>query len=163
MRFLRLTTRQRAVAFTACGLALFACVIPSYLDRLFRTELMTLTTRDRSHRAVLIRSDVFVDRNYIVKVDGQRVYVSPDFAPRHDLPYRETLLWDRTGRVVLLEIAGHRLFGYDVSRGRALTTSELLAAELPPEPLLWEYQFSSEWPGIGRADGPRSDARELQK
>jgi hypothetical protein len=113
------------------------------------TKLMELTNPGGSHRAELLRMDG-IDRNYVVKVDGRVVYGSPDFSPRTDLAFRETLLWDRTGRVVILQVAGHRIFGYDAEAYRRLGDGELLAIELPPEPPLWEYHFEAEWPGMGR-------------
>lgn len=114
-----------------------------------RIKLQTLRSPNGLHTADLVRSD-HLDRNYVVRVDGSRVYVSPDFAPRHDLPYRETLVWDKTGRVVVLEIARHRIFGYNAEKRVRLSDEELLAVEFPPDPPLWEYYFESEWPGIGR-------------
>ena len=112
-------------------------------------ELQTLYSPDRDHWARLLRVDGF-DRIYFVKVDGVRVYTSPDFAPSNDVPFRETLFWDATGKVVVLEVARHRIFGYDVSRSRELTDEELLAVAAPPDPPLWEYGFEWKWPGIGR-------------
>src|SRR4051794_28652664 len=41
------------------------------------TKLMTLVSPDESHSAELFRYD-HLDRNYIVEVDGRRVYISPD-------------------------------------------------------------------------------------
>jgi hypothetical protein len=124
--------------------------------RFFRsqfTHLQTLDSPNRAHRADLWRHD-HLDRNYSVYLDGRRVYGSPDFAPRSDIPFRETLLWDEGGRLLILEVAGRRIFGYDASAGRQLTAAELLAAKQPPRPPLWEYYFESEWPGIGRVRRP---------
>lgn len=118
-----------------------------------RTQLQVLRSLDGEHEVELVRSD-HLDRNYLVYVDGRRVYVSPDFAPGHDFPFRESLLWDATGRVILLEVAGHRIFGYDVAAQRRLIDSELLAAKAAAEPPLWKYHFESEWPGIGRVRQP---------
>lgn len=113
------------------------------------TTLQTLRSPDETHVAKLSRLD-WIDRNYIVTVDGWKVFRSPDFAPSDRVPFRETLFWDATGKVVVFEVARHRIFGYDVSRRQALTDEELLAVEAPPDPPLWEYSFESEWPGIGR-------------
>ena len=96
-----------------------------------------------------------MDRNYSVYLDGRKVFGSPDFSPRNDIPFRETLRWDSTGRFVMLEIAGHRIFGYDAAAERPLTDPELLAAKAPSEPPLWEYYFESDWPGIGRVRRPK--------
>jgi hypothetical protein len=119
------------------------------------TKLQTVQSPDEVHIAELTRVDG-IDRNYSVRVDGSRVYGSPDFSPRRDLPYREALIWNKSGSVVVLEIAGHRIFGYDAANRRQLSDNELLAVELPPDPPLWEYHFEAEWPGIGRADRPET-------
>ena len=83
-------------------------------------------------------------------LDGRRVYSSPDFGPRYDVPDRATLLWDRSGRILLFEVARHRLFGFDSTTGRPLADAELLAAKPPEEPALGKYRFEGEWPGVGR-------------
>jgi hypothetical protein len=101
------------------------------------------------HQVRLSRLDG-IDRNYKVTVDGRKVYSSPDFAPRSDLGFREALVWDATGQVVVLEIAGRRLFGYDVEKQKPLADDELLSLKLAPEPDLGEYMFEGEWPGLGR-------------
>jgi hypothetical protein len=143
---------RRVLAVIALIVAFTAGV---FVARIFQehplwTRMQTLESRDGDHRAELWRIDGGVDRNYRVDVDGRRVFGSDDFAPRRDIPYRETLYWDRSGRFVILEIAGHRVFGYEAATGRRLSDSELLAAESPPELPLWEYSSETEWPGIGR-------------
>jgi hypothetical protein len=90
----------------------------------------------------------------LVYVDGARAFGSEDFVPRSDIPFRETPSWDSTDRIVILEIAGHRVFGYDAVAKRRLTDSELLVAKPPPELPLWEYSSETEWPGIGRVPVP---------
>jgi len=117
------------------------------------STLQSLPSPDGRFTAVLSRVD-HIDRNYSVKINGARVYTSPDFAPRRDIAFCEKLAWDRTGNVVVLEIAGHRVFGYDATSQRRLTDEELLKVDLPPDPPLWEYHFESEWPGVGRAKQP---------
>ena len=117
------------------------------------TRLQKLVSPDYKHRAELLRMDG-IDRIYTVRVDGVTVYCSPDFAPRSDLPFRETLVWDSGSRVVILEVARHRIFGFDTATGQPLSDAQLLAVELPPDPPLSEYQFEHEWPGIGRALPP---------
>jgi hypothetical protein len=147
---------RRVLAVTALIVSFFAGF---FVSRFFQEHplwmhLQTLESSGRDHRADLWRIDSGVDRNYRVDVDGTKVFSSNDFAPRLDIPYRETLCWDRSGHVVILEIAGHRVFGYDVAAGRRLSDPELLAAEAPPELPLWEYSGETEWPGIGRVPVP---------
>jgi hypothetical protein len=121
-------------------------------------RLQECKSPDGRHVVDLVRAD-FIDRNYSVRVDGARVYWSPDFAPRHDLSFREALVWDVSGKVVVLEIAGRRIFGYDLDAKHRITDEQLLAIELAPDPPLSEYYFESEWPGIGRV---RPDASNDQ-
>lgn len=119
----------------------------------FTTKLQMLYSPDSKHHAELIRTD-FIDRNYRVRVDGATVYQSPDFAPRRDIPFRETLVWDASGKIVIFEVGGHRVFGFDTSTAKSLSDRQLLAVELAPVPMLWDYHFEAEWPGIGRAKPP---------
>jgi hypothetical protein len=113
-------------------------------------KLQTLDSPDGLHTVELLRAD-HIDRNYSVKVDGVRVFTSPDFAPNNRVPFRETLFWDATGKIVVLEVARQRVYGYDVSRRRALSDAELLAVVAASDPPLWEYGYEWEWPGVGRA------------
>ena len=98
------------------------------------------------HKTVLNRLDG-IDLNFFVIVDGRKVYSSPDFAPNWKVDFKERLAWDKSGTVVVLEVIGRRLFGYDTKKGRPLSDSELLSVEYAPEPALWEYGFEGEWPG----------------
>jgi hypothetical protein len=140
------------------ALAVLACLalLPSILVFWpWQTKLQSLPSPDGNHTAELFRADG-IDRNYSVRVDGTRVYHSPDFAPRRDLAYLEALTWDKTGRIVVLEIARHRIFGYDATNHQRLSDDALLATQLPPDVPLSEYYFESEWPGIGRARKPEA-------
>lgn len=112
--------------------------------------LQSFESADGKHRVTLSRSD-WIDRNYFIFVEGRQVYRSPDFAPRTNLPFREALVWDTTGNVVMLEVARHRIAGYDIAAKRLLSDDELLSMEAAPDPPLAEYFFEGEWPGIGRA------------
>ena len=82
------------------------------------------------HQAVLRRFEG-IDVNFQVLVDGRKVFWSPDFAPV-DLDFREGLAWDRTGRRVVLLVAGESLFGYDADSKTALSDVDLLNVDLPP-------------------------------
>lgn len=136
------------------GAVIFAVVVYVAVRQAWpKTRIQRLESSDRVHRAELIRLDG-IDRNYFVRVDGHEVYGSPDFSPRRDMPFRETLVWDVKSKIVILEVAHQRIFGFDTSTKQRLTDEELLAVELPPDPELWKYGFESEWPGIGRAHPP---------
>jgi hypothetical protein len=94
------------------------------------STVMTKRSPDRQHTAKLSRVQG-IDVNFRVTVDGSRVYSSPDFAPvRAD--FREQLVWDTHSQVVMLEVAGRRMFGYHVAEKRALTDSELFNVQFTP-------------------------------
>jgi hypothetical protein len=143
----------KSVLQLAAGIAAAMCVIYIFMHLTIRTKLQKLESPDGTHRAELIRSDA-IDRNYTVRVDGKTVYRSPDFSPRRDISFRETLAWDVTGRFIVLEVARHRVFGFDTSTMQRLTPEQLLSLELAPDSPLWQYGFEAEWPGIGRARRP---------
>jgi hypothetical protein len=137
------------LSLLALGLLIIVGCPILFVLSLSRT-LQEAQSPDGQRRVELIRIDG-LDRNYIIRVDGTRVWNSPDFSPRDDIPYREALVWNATGNVVVFEVANHRVCGIDVNAKRVLTDAELLALELAPEPRLWDYGYEAEWPGIGRA------------
>ena len=94
------------------------------------STVMTKRSPDGQHTAKLTRKQG-IDVNFIVSVDGSRVYRSPDFAPvRAD--FREQLIWDANSQVVVLEVAGRRIFGHHVGEKRSMTDSELAMIRLTP-------------------------------
>jgi len=107
--------------------------------------VQTLYSPEGKHKAVLKRMDSF-DLNFTVKVDGKKVYLSPDFAPNKKVDFQERLVWDKTGTVVVLDVTGRRLFGFDVKNQKSLSDSELMLVEYAPEPNQWEYGFEGIWP-----------------
>jgi hypothetical protein len=138
-----------------CILAFLLLLLPLREVLPFWRTLQQLPSPDGNHTVKLVRQDG-IDRNYSIYVDGKRVYISPDFAPRDDISFQEALRWDAAGSIVVLEVAKQRLFGFDVRDDRPLSDDELLAVELAPEPELWEYYFEDEWPGVGRARRPEA-------
>ena len=88
------------------------------------------TNSEKSHTAKLVRHDG-IDVNFKVVVDGEDVFYSPDFAPVED-DFRERLIWNEKGNVVVLEVVGKRLFGYDAIQKRKLSNRELMAVEYLP-------------------------------
>jgi len=107
--------------------------------------VQTLYSPDGKHKAVLKRMDS-IDLNFTVKVDGTKVYTSPDFAPNKKVDFQERLVWDKTGTVVVLDVTGRRLFGFDIKNQKSLSDTELMLVEYPPEPNQWEYGFEGVWP-----------------
>lgn len=97
-------------------------------------SIQPLYSPSRNHKAVLLRKHNLADFNFIVKVDGDKVYQSPDLCGGGDHSFRETLVWDKTGQVVILELMGKRVFAYDAVNKRNLEKGELNQYEFSPMP-----------------------------
>ena len=121
-----------------------------FLNRWTGDTVQRLCTVDHKHCAELKRR-MFLDLNFLVKLNGKNIFMTEDFMPNDTLPHRETLVWDDSGKILLLEIAGRRIYGYDTEAGRQLRNDELLAIKVSPIPLS-VYQYAGEWPGIGKVD-----------
>jgi hypothetical protein len=89
--------------------------------------VMTKYSPDGNHGAKLYRVQG-IDVDFSVIVDGNRVYDSPDFAPVH-ADFREQIAWDKSGQILVLEVGGKRLFGYQAVEKKPLTDAELLSVE----------------------------------
>ena len=94
------------------------------------SHVMTKNSPDSQHTAKLVRTQG-IDVNFILSVDGDRVYWSPDFAPEK-ADFRERIAWDESGQSVVLEVGGERLFGYSATEKRPLTDTELLKIAFTP-------------------------------
>ncbi len=99
------------------------------------------TNLAKTHTAKLVRHDG-IDVNFKVVIDGEDVFYSPDFAPVED-DFRERLIWNEQGNVIVLEVAGKRLFGYDVIEKRKLSNKELMAVEYIP---FSKYRYEGKLP-----------------
>jgi hypothetical protein len=55
-------------------------------------------------------------------------------------------LWDESSRFVILEVLGHRLFGYDTQNETQLTGQELLAIPIPEPWIVQHLENSGFWP-----------------
>ena len=95
-------------------------------------KLQTVETRDDKHTAKLYKKHNLADINFIVTVDGERVYKSSDYNGFYDGQYRETLLWDTTGTIVALELMGKRVFAYNADTKQAINGAELQQYKLFP-------------------------------
>ena len=91
---------------------------------------MVKDSPDGKHRAKLYRVQG-IDADFWIKVDGTTVYSSADFAPTHD-DFREQIAWDKSGKILVFEVAGRRLFGYEAANKRELTDDELRSVEFTP-------------------------------
>jgi hypothetical protein len=109
---------------------------------LFMPKTIQSKTNPKSlHNANLIRHQG-IDVNFRIQVDGQDVYYSPDFAPV-EFDFREQIAWDKTGNVLVLEVAGKRLFAFNAEQKRQLSDSELHSVEYTP---FFEYHFEGKLP-----------------
>ncbi len=75
--------------------------------------------------ATLHKTNGLGDLNFIVKLNGIEIYHSPDYAAFTDHQYRETLLWDKTGEIVVLELMGKRVFAFNTRTQKILQKGEL--------------------------------------
>lgn len=100
------------------------------LVRPFASVVMTKKSPLGTPTAKLLRINGF-DTKFELWIGGRRVYSSADFAPSN-LDFREQIAWDKSGRHVVLFVAGERVFGYDALDRRPLTASETMAAQFTP-------------------------------
>jgi hypothetical protein len=128
-----MTTTKKTVIVVGSVVGVAVLAFAGFLAMFYFSMVSTVMTKrspDRQHTAKLSRVQG-IDVNFRVTVDGSRVYSSPDFAPvRAD--FREQLVWDTHSQVVMLEVAGRRMFGYHVAEKRALTDSELFNVQFTP-------------------------------
>ncbi len=97
-------------------------------------HLETLYAPETNHNATLLKKLNLADINFIVKVDGVKVYTSPDYMGFPDHLYRENLVWDKSGKIVVLELMGKRTFGYNAEEKREITKNELEKYVFYPTP-----------------------------
>ena len=132
--------KRKLIWATLCFLLALAVVAAAFYYSVVKT-VQTKVSPSGAHRAKLVRLD-WIDVNFEVAVDGRDVFRSRDFAPvRQD--FREQINWDATGNVVVLEVAGQRLFAYDARKKRILSAEETRAAKYPP---FAEYGYEGRLP-----------------
>ncbi len=98
-----------------------------------------------THNVAMLERVDNIDTNFRVSMNDTIIYRSPDFSPQKSFPLRETLLWDDTAHFLFFEIAGRRLFGYDITRNQPLTDAQLLRVKMSPTSIQ-EYGFEGRWP-----------------
>lgn len=130
-----------AKSFTLIFLLIVGVLFAIVYYSLAPTTVQSKINPTDSHKATLVRYQG-IDVNFKVVVDGEQVYYSPDFIPvRFD--FREQISWDITGNIVILEVAGKRIFAYDAEQKRKLSDSEVLAVEYPP---FFQYRYEGNLP-----------------
>jgi hypothetical protein len=122
----------RLLSLILLGAAL-ALVLPALKrDMLgYWQRIQVLRSRDRQHTAELYRLYGYIDANFEIHLDGKRIYRSPDCAPDATLPFRETLAWDVSGKVLLFQLAGETVFAYDLPAGAEISAHELCTIAVP--------------------------------
>jgi hypothetical protein len=97
-------------------------------------KIQTLESPNRKDSATLYKINGLGDINFIVKVNGVQVYRTGDLETLPDHLYRETLLWDKKGEVLVLELMGKKVFAYNTAINKALYKGELRDYSLSPLP-----------------------------
>lgn len=78
-----------------------------------------------SNIATLHKTNGLGDLNFIVKLNSAEIYHSPDYPAFPDHLYRETLMWDKTGEVLVFELMGKRVFAFNTVTKKQLEKGEL--------------------------------------
>lgn len=122
-----------AVVVLVLGIAIY-----SVMPRWHRIQL--LRTPDGTRVATLERLYGYVDVNFRIRLDGKLIHHSWDCAPHEELPFRETLAWDTSGKILTLELCGERVFAYDMTTGTEIDPSRFPTIEVP-QPTLKDIGF----------------------
>lgn len=117
--------------FLAGALALFAVQKVATSLAEWRT-IQVLQTSDRKHTAELKRLYGYIDVNFKILVDGNRVYWSPDFAPREDQTFREWIGWDEKQENLVFVVSDQILFAYNLRSGQPVPQKELSSLVIHP-------------------------------
>lgn len=124
---------RKVIVPVLLSIGLVAIMIGCIFYAIYASMTSTVMQRespDGYFHAKLVRADGF-DVLFRVKVNGKNVYTSPDFAPVK-ADFREHIAWDKSGKIVVLFVAGERMFGYQAVEKRSLTDRELLNVEFTP-------------------------------
>ena len=125
------------------GMAVVWCLLSLKSTFGWRT-VQVLRHPSANNVATLERVDS-IDTNFRVSLNGTTVYRSPDFSTQKSFPFREALLWDDSANFLIFEVAGRRLFGYDLTQNQPLTDTQLLNLKTSPVPVR-KYRFEGRWP-----------------
>lgn len=123
-------------AYTTCfmfGIVFGFLTIPvgyiSY-ELLFGLPIQTLSSQN--HTAILRKTKSMLGYRLAVEVDGKQVYQSGKIWGVSETQMRETLVWDKTGKVVAFESMGKIKFAYDADEKREIKEDELTNYCLSP-------------------------------
>ena len=85
-------------------------IISLFKNFFFGFEILSVASFPRYHIARLYSRGGLGDQTFSLEVDGRTIYVSFDMAPGN---LHEKLLWDETGEIVTLELAGKKIIAYN--------------------------------------------------
>ena len=94
-------------------------------------RIQILESPGRHHVAALSRLYGYIDVNFRITLDGKRIYWSPDCAPNYSLPFRETLAWDTTGKILVFQLAGETVFAYNIDSGKPVDPKRFSTIQIP--------------------------------
>jgi hypothetical protein len=105
-----------------------------YNDLVFGTPIQVLASPKLGHYAVLRSGFGIIDYHLKVAVDGTVRYDSGDIWGISPTQLRATLVWDKSGRVIVLEQMGDIKFAFDAVEQRTMSIEELEGYCLSPMP-----------------------------
>ena len=117
------------VALLGVGLYGFSQIWRAFGVKDYRV-VQILESADGRHTAQLIRKHSFLELNFIVHLNDEKIYTTPDFRPNNKVPFRETLAWDESGRYLVFEVGGERLFGYNIQKKQSVSYKELMVLKV---------------------------------
>jgi hypothetical protein len=85
-------------------------ILSAVKEFLLGFEVQSMASFPYGHMARLYTNPGFGEQHFTLEVDGKNVWSSGD-AAGGDLD--EKLIWDKTGRIVSLELDGEKVFSYD--------------------------------------------------
>jgi hypothetical protein len=85
-------------------------VLAIFKEPLFGYEIQSMASFPYGHMARLYTNPGLGNQNFTLEIDGKNVWNSVD-AVGGDLD--EKLIWDKTGRIISVELAGKKVFSYD--------------------------------------------------
>lgn len=106
----------------------------------FGLPIETVVSRESGNVAVLREHFGIIDYNLSIDVNGRSVYRSGDIQGFSPSQLRATLVWDKTGRVVILEMMGKPRFAYDAVTNQQIERGGLAGLEFYPMP--GDYPFT---------------------
>lgn len=121
----------RYILFILLGVVL-TVALPKFARILGRWEcIQILETQDHAHVAKLYRLYGYIDVNFRIMLDGKKIYWSPDCAPNYTLPFRETMTWDETGKILVFQLADQNVFAYNIMTRKVITPELLVEIKTP--------------------------------